>query len=1121
MAASVDSLSIQITASTKSAKDRVDDLCASLVRLSSAISALDTSKFETLAASATNLSTGLAGLKGSNVNQVTKMATALKNIALNDQAFESVVDKAVQGFSQMGADATKAAQGEEEIVQATQKLDATPLEDVSEALKRVSDNMGVTESKMSGFKALLAGLKIIVPTEGLDKVNKKISALSEKAQELQERLDYKSKTQEGYIDSEQMEKDQQKIEGLINEIDRLKLKKQELESHGGFKFNLQGFGNIAESISRANNKLKSFTSHLFKARSATRDTTKATNGFKEASDRLVKSLTRVTKMLKLMVTRMALRAVIKEVGNGFKSLALHSEEFDNAMSSLINASKQLGYSFAAMVAPIIQALAPALVYLINLAIKAVNVFNQLFSILTGATTWNKAKEFTGKWSDDIKAANKEAKELKKTVLGFDELNQLQDNSKSGGADTSGNIEDMFDTVNTEKKWQDFIDKLLNPLKKAWAKVGDEVMAAWKRAFENIKKLGSDIARDFWKVWEQPQTQKIFENILKIIRDIGNFVANITEQLDKAWNKNEVGLHILENIRDIIGIIVAGIQRITESWAKWAKTIDFYPLLSAVNEFLDSLKKPAEAIMGIFEDLNKDFIQPLAKWLTEEGIPELIKVFTKFNNDVQWETIRQRLDRVWKILEKFSEKVGEGLVKFIGEVADKLKNFLNSDGWDSFIDTLEHWEEKIDADDICNALEGICTALIAFKALTFLGSVAGGIKTLAGSLGGLAAVAKGAVVVLTALVGLDFGTWLGSLFDEDTYGDYRGVIGSIKLIGDTITAFKDLVVMRVDEIKKAWQNLWNTNGDVSAKGVADMVTLGAKIIEAIVNPFAQAKYLLVGDPIVIDMWNDITKVFTDSVKKIADIVIGLKDKVVEIFTGIKTKIDENINGIKTKLTECSEKFREIKEKITSYMNDVKENASKRFEDLKSNVSAFKDKWSESWDAAKRKLEDFKNNGLSILSDIKNAMSKDKWTFSGVAEGLKETFQNAKEGIKNVWNSIADTLNGEYEIGDGKLNIHLPKFYATGGFPNPEDGWFRASHGEMIGRFDNGQSVVANNQQITDGIAKAVYSAMMSAGSANNGNVPVYTTIQIGEEQIARAVTRGQRKMDRRYSPVTQS
>jgi len=47
------------------------------------------------------------------------------------------------------------------------------------------------------------------------------------------------------------------------------------------------------------------------------------------------------------------------------------------------------------------------------------------------------------------------------------------------------------------------------------------------------------------------------------------------------------------------------------------------------------------------------------------------------------------------------------------------------------------------------------------------------------------------------------------------------------------------------------------------------------------------------------------------------------------------------------------------------------------------------------------------------------------------------------------------------------------FKTGGFP--EDGWFRASHREIMGQFDNGQSVVANNEQITNGIAIAVQEA----------------------------------------------
>lgn len=47
--------------------------------------------------------------------------------------------------------------------------------------------------------------------------------------------------------------------------------------------------------------------------------------------------------------------------------------------------------------------------------------------------------------------------------------------------------------------------------------------------------------------------------------------------------------------------------------------------------------------------------------------------------------------------------------------------------------------------------------------------------------------------------------------------------------------------------------------------------------------------------------------------------------------------------------------------------------------------------------------------------------------------------------------------------------IPRF-ATGGFP--EDGLFMANHNELVGQFSNGRTAVANNDQITSGIAFAV-------------------------------------------------
>ena len=57
------------------------------------------------------------------------------------------------------------------------------------------------------------------------------------------------------------------------------------------------------------------------------------------------------------------------------------------------------------------------------------------------------------------------------------------------------------------------------------------------------------------------------------------------------------------------------------------------------------------------------------------------------------------------------------------------------------------------------------------------------------------------------------------------------------------------------------------------------------------------------------------------------------------------------------------------------------------------------------------------------------------------------------------------------------------YASGGIV--EDGMFYANSGELVGRFSNGRTAVANNAIITEGIERAVYRAMMSSRRSNGG------------------------------------
>ena len=70
--------------------------------------------------------------------------------------------------------------------------------------------------------------------------------------------------------------------------------------------------------------------------------------------------------------------------------------------------------------------------------------------------------------------------------------------------------------------------------------------------------------------------------------------------------------------------------------------------------------------------------------------------------------------------------------------------------------------------------------------------------------------------------------------------------------------------------------------------------------------------------------------------------------------------------------------------------------------------------------------------------------------------------------------------------------------------------------MVGSM-NGRTAVANNQEITDGIARAVFNAMTAAQSGGGGQY-INNTIMVDGVAIARAVTKGQEQLNRRYSPV---
>ena len=158
------------------------------------------------------------------------------------------------------------------------------------------------------------------------------------------------------------------------------------------------------------------------------------NGAKRAANNISTFIGSIARIVKYRM----IRAVLKDMVQSFKDMygwsVSSGNGFAKSMDTLATAFAYLRNSIAAMIAPLVNALAPALDFVIDKVVDLLNFFNELFAALAGQSTFIAAVKVPRKWSDEFDNANKKAKELKRTILGFDEINRLNgDNGTSSGS----------------------------------------------------------------------------------------------------------------------------------------------------------------------------------------------------------------------------------------------------------------------------------------------------------------------------------------------------------------------------------------------------------------------------------------------------------------------------------------------------------------------------------------------------------------------------------------------------------------------------------------------------------------------------------------------------------------
>lgn len=672
-----------------------------------------------------------------------------------------------------------------------------------------------------------------------------------------------------------------------------------------------------------------------------------------------------------------------------------------------------------------------------------------------------------------------AKKLKNNLLGIDELNVLSENESAslGGIDASGisgllddafydalaAYQDAWDKAfsNMENKANELADKIVEfakyafqPISKAWAAEGDFVVESWKNAFGSIKDLITSIGRDLMTVWQQDKTVDVLKDIFHIFGDIGQIVSNLADNFEYAWSKNQTGIHILENIRDIFGEIIHNIRIAADYTVDWSKKLNFSPLLEAFERLTRTIADKMGNISGIFTDFYQTVVLGLAGWTVESGLPKLLDVIRGFVDKVDWEKLRKNLQEFWVHLEKFGETIGEGLIIFIERISDALANFVNSPAFEGFLKMLENWMDSVSPEDVADALETILKAILAYKAIS-------GIASALKAVDSFLKIFKDS----TLLKGIvDIGKAIGGLFGKKgvageaasgggflaTLGEVASKIGGIlskiggfaAVIGGVWTAVKHFFNMLKDGFNWLDEILMVVGVALAAVGavILGAPALVAGVVAAIVAAVGTAVVLIKDNwesikeffinlwngikETAVNAWNGISEFLTNAWETISNIAQNIwgniKDFFSGIWDGIKNTAQTVWNGLKDFLSTIWENIKSIAVNIWNGVKDFFSNTWNAIKETAQNVwnwikdflfniwNGISEVFSNVWNAVKNVLESIWTT-IKTVAEIVWGGIKD--FFKNIWNGMKETFSNVWNGIKNtlssIWNGIKNT------------------------------------------------------------------------------------------------------------------
>lgn len=442
-------------------------------------------------------------------------------------------------------------------------------------------------------------------------------------------------------------------------------------------------------------------------------------------------------------------------------------------------------------------------------------------------------------------------------------NQMKDAVQNVDYGKVAEGETVLDKISdSAKKLANLFKKLWKPFQDAWKKEGKNTIDAASIALSGIAKLAKSVGKSLVEVWTNGTGTTMLTTMLRIAQNVLKTIGNIASGFADAWNKNDVGTQIIQNIADALVVVMQFIERIAADTATWAANLDFYPLLESISNLTSAFAPILESIGNVLEWIYNNIVLPMLKWVIEVGLPTVINLIAK---------VATFLADHQSIVEAFGAAlIGAFAAAKIAELAS----------------------------GVIKSVSGIATAAKGLIALmTGTGGIMGGIKAIVTAIGtgGIFAIAVGAAIAIGVLLYKNWDEictaatklkdWVVEKTRELSESATRTLSNLKEKIANVWNIIKTSTSTTWNAIKKTLSGLWNSLKSTVSTVFNAIKTKVVGVWDSVKNKTSRA-------------WENVATFVSDKVEAIKNAITNkfnaARDAVRSAFEGVVNFIKAPIN-----------------------------------------------------------------------------------------------------------------------------------------------------------------------------------------------------------------------------------